>query len=336
MRWSRVGLAVALATVQAPALGQDDAARNAARGLAVEGVRLLRQGRCAAAQLKLHRAYRLYPTPTVALFEGEALERLGRLVEAAERYHAAQLAELPPGAHSALRRAVGRATDRLKWLEPRIPALVVQLEGAAAAAPGIEVTLDGVALPRAMLGLRRPVNPGEHEVVVALDGQASQRERVMLEPGQTATVVLQVAELDSDVPEPRAPTRGLPAGSDPRDAAARDSGGDSSAHRTLGWVSLGIGAVGLGVGVLAGIVMTGLGSTLERSCPDGRCPPKYEDEVTAWATWRTVSFVGIGVGVVGLATGATLQVTLPAGDSAGQARTGVPHTPAQIVVRGAF
>jgi tetratricopeptide (TPR) repeat protein len=104
-RWCLLG---ALLLCGSTVMAQDDAARAAARDLAREGVALLKAGSYAEAQEKLHRAYQLYPMPTVALFEGEALEKLGRLVEAAERYQAARLAELPEGAHSALRRAVER------------------------------------------------------------------------------------------------------------------------------------------------------------------------------------------------------------------------------------
>jgi len=57
--------------------------------MAKEGIARLNEGKFQEAYDLLHRAYQIVPAPTVALLRGRALERLDKLVEAAESYEAA-------------------------------------------------------------------------------------------------------------------------------------------------------------------------------------------------------------------------------------------------------
>jgi hypothetical protein len=294
------------------AAGPDAAARRAARAIATEGIQLLQSGQYAQAQQRLRRAWELYPAPTVALFEGEALEKMGKLVEAAERYEAAKLAEVPHDAHSALKAAAARAGEELARITPLIPKLVVRLEGAQPNTPGLELRLDGEPLAPAVVGVERPVNPGVHEVVALYAGQVQARHSVRVDQGQTEQVRL-VVSLPETPAAPAAappPTRSEPA---PQVAPApvADATQRGSVHRSTGWVSLGVGVAGLATGVACGVMMLKKDSELEDHCPGGQCPGELEDELNAFTTYRIVSMVGYGVGIVGLGVGAALLLTAP-------------------------
>ena len=299
------GLTFAALLARGPtAFAEDEATRQAARDLAQEGVALLKEGKLEEAQQRLHKAYQLFPAPTVALYEGQALEKLGRLVEAAERYQAAKLSEVPPDANSALRNAVERAAEEVARITPLIPKLTVEVEGAEPGTPGLEVRVDGQPLPPAMLGVKRPINPGEHEVSVVIGGTVHESRKVTLAQGGAERVVLKVAPV-SPAPAAASPSAAGPAALDTGPAPRR------SAQRTWGFVSLGVGGAGLITGIVSGVVMLGKDSTLQDHCPNNRCPPAYQGDLDAFSAARTVSFIGYGVGIAGIGAGVALLLTAP-------------------------
>src|SRR4051812_4084136 len=79
---------IALALLAAPARAQslDDSTRSAARGLGEEGIALFDRGDYAGALARFERAEAVVRMPTLSLRAAWCLEKLGRLVEAAERY----------------------------------------------------------------------------------------------------------------------------------------------------------------------------------------------------------------------------------------------------------
>ena len=299
----------------APSAAQDAAARRAARDLAKAGVELLKQGKYAEAQQKLHKAHALFPAPTVALFEGQALEKLGRWVEAAERYESAKLFEVPPNAHSALERAVVRAAQELDRLTPLIPKLTVELSGADAKTPGLQVQVDGKTMLPAMVGVPLPTDPGEHDIVVLLNGSELAREKVRLAESQADRVVLRVtlpgtAASPAPAPAPAAADAPAPGAAPTSASPAPEAEPGTFPQATVGWISLGVGAAGLATGVVAGLMMLNKDATLEKHC-DPECPREYADDLDAFETYRTVSTVGYVVGILGVGAGAALLLTAP-------------------------
>jgi hypothetical protein len=102
-------------------------------------------------------------------------------------------------------------------------------------------------------------------------------------------------------------------------------------------VSLGVGGAGLALGVVSGVLMLGHRSKLEDGCAGDLCPASLEDEMDAFTTWRTVSFVGYGVGIVGVGAGVALLLTAPRGPSAEQSARVVPWVgPGEIGLTGSF
>jgi hypothetical protein len=287
-----VFLAIALA---APALGAtepDETSRHAARELAREGARKLEQGEYAEALELLERAHQLVPAPTIRLLQAQALDKLGRLVQAAERYEQVRRAKLGPDAPEAFAKAVATAELELPALRKRIPRLVVNVVGGGSQAA---VELDGSPVPAALIGIERPVDPGPH-TIVARRGSLRTERSVTLAEGAREVVVLELP---------------VAAGQDGSPRSSDSVQSDGSTQRTLGWVSLGVGVAGIATGATFALIASGKRSDLDSVCDDSRCPAAAQDDIDAFGRARTLSFVGYGVGIVGVGLGATLLLTAP-------------------------
>ncbi len=320
-----------------PCVAQDAAARRVARDLAKDGVELLKQGKYAEAQQKLRKAYALYPAPTVALFEGQALEQLGRMVEAAERYESAKLFEVPPNAHSALERAVLRAAQELERLTPLIPQLTVEISGADANTPGLQVQVDGKTMLPAMVGVPLPTDPGQHVIVALLNGSELASQKVALAQSQAERVVLQVTLPGTAAgPAPAPVAADAPGSAQAAGSAEPEAEPSGFPQATIGWVSLGVGAAGLATGVVTGLMMMNKDATLEKHC-DPQCPREYRDDLDAFETYRTVSTVGYAVGILGVGAGVALLLTAPSSNEPEEAGQLTPWVGVgRVGVRGVF
>lgn len=279
----------AVATAQPAEL--DDRTKAAARQLAQDGAAAFERGDFTEARALLRRAYALIPAPTIALMEARALAKLGKLVEAAERYEVARRTDLGPNPSDAFKAAVRDADAEVSKLRPRIPLLTIRIVGTTT--KKLEVQLDGDAVPPPLVGVRQPVNPGKHGVRLLLDGRPTPSKEFELEEGEEKTVEVQVSSGAATVAS---------------DGGARDGG----AQRTWGYVALGVGAAGLATGAITGALMLKKDDDLAPQCMP-TCPPSAQDDLDAFRTYRTVSFIGYGVGVAGIGLGAILLLTAPDG-----------------------
>ena len=162
-----VPFAVLLASPGVSAQPVDAATKSAARQVAEDALKLYDKGDFAGAYEKANRANELVHAPTMALLTGRCLEKLGRWVEASEKYLEASNATLEANASAAQRSAQTEATKARAALMPRIPAVEFALDPPASDA---EVTLDGKVVPAAMVGIKRPIDPGKHNVSVTRAG----------------------------------------------------------------------------------------------------------------------------------------------------------------------
>jgi hypothetical protein len=299
-----LGLCVAavLATGSAAAADdkapRDEATRLAARQLAQEGLELLQAEKFAEAQDKLQRAYEIVPAPTVALLEGRALEGLGKLIEAAERFERVRHTKLEADSPEAFERASKEAAADLKRIRPLIPQITLMLEGIGHETPGFELRVDGVLVPPALLGAKRPVNPGEHEIVAILDGKVAKKQTVTLEPGQHERVLI---DLSRPEPEP---------GPTPKPQPLEPDEPDDFPYRPAAYGSFALGGAGIMTGVVSLVIMLKTQSTLDENCTrrgsEHVCAPEYEDDLSRFRIARTLTTVGFIVGAVGLGAGVTL------------------------------
>lgn len=309
-----LGLSIALAAPVARAAGEDPQARITARKLGAEAVKLYDTGYYAAALEKFDAASSLVPAPTLSLYSARCLVKLGRLVEASERYLAATRMTLEKKAPTVMLRAqVDAAVERDKLL-PTIPQVKIEVSGPAGA--GVKVLLDGRELPRAMLGEKLPVDPGKHVVRAVRADTAIERE-VSLAPSETTQILLALPPL----PPPPAPI--------------------TPPLRVAGWVGVGVGAAGLVAFAVNGAIALALGDSLGNDplCEDNLCDPSLQGKVSAYGATRVPTTVGLVAGVVGLGAGIPLVLLNPVqtpGAASGKTRI-VPFVGAGGVgVRGSF
>jgi hypothetical protein len=301
----------------------DDATRAAARSLGYEGIGDFQAGNFAVAADKLDRAYRALRVPSLGLWSARSLEKMGKLVAAAERYLEVQ--RLDPGSGASVdvqQQAQADAKTEHAALVPRIPNIVIQVEGAAL--EEVAVTVNGVPVPGSLLGIKRPVDPGS----VALEAEHGGRrvnETATLREGELKTVTLRFAAA-SAVESPAVPVAALAASpaappapnaaNQPTDAAASSG----SSLRTIGFVTLAAGGVGVVTGAVTGLLAKSRKDSIE-GCEDTRCPPSATDDVESYNQLRTVSSVAFIGGGVLAATGIVLVLTAPSAKPASSART---------------
>src|SRR5689334_15189282 len=116
-----------------PALAQDapieDATRTRARALGEEGNSLYDKGDYESALDRYERAAALVNVPTLGLKSARCLAKLGKLIEASERYLAVSRVMLAPDAKDVHKQAVVYAGDERDKLLSRLPWGVIGGDG---------------------------------------------------------------------------------------------------------------------------------------------------------------------------------------------------------------
>lgn len=306
-----------------------DADKATARDLAIEGYRALQSKDYAAAVDRFTRADALYHAPTVTLGLARAQVGLGKLVSAQELYNRVAHESLPPNASNAIKKAVLDAQKELDALTPRIPSVVINVKGSGSA----RVTIDGVEVRAAALGVKRPVDPGKHVVAASATGLITSEATVTLAEGKSESVTLELKPRQAEPPpvvaaapaaKPPvaapvvppiaqvAPAPIPPAQPDPTPDQIK---GNGSTQKTVGVIALGVGAAGLLMGGITGGLALGKHSDITQSCPDGHCPPdqksNIQPEIDSYNTMGAISTVGFIAGGVLAATGVVLILTAP-------------------------
>ncbi|WP_437932135.1 hypothetical protein WMF37_23765 [Sorangium sp. So ce291] len=299
----RLGIAsLLLALTCAPAaLAQvSDADRATARSLAVEGQESLDRKDFSGALDRFRRADAIIHAPTLLLGVARAQVGMGQWIAAQESYNRILREGAPERSPEPFFEAIAAAQRELDALAPRIPQVLISVRGTDTA----DVTIDGEPVPRAALGVRRPVDPGEHTFRASAAGFAPVEVKLTLAERASETVALELEPMapppSSAPPAPTAPTpdRGLVAPS-------------GSSRTVLGIAALGLGGVGLAAGAVGGVLAIGKHSDLSERCPGGRCDASLQGDVDSYHAMGTLSTIGFVVGAVGVGAGAFLILTAP-------------------------
>jgi hypothetical protein len=321
-RTSTIAALLASLFCHAPALAQgvDEGSLGAARQMGQEGMKAYKDGNYDEANDKLGRAYAVVRAPSVGVWSARALVKVGKLVEASERYLEVTRMQVSTGDAAIQEEAKQAAATEREALLPRIPKLTIVIENAS---DGVEVRLDSTAVPAALVGAERPVNPGKH-VVEAKVGEQVVTEEVTLAEGESRSVTLKLpVAAPPPEPAPPPPVAALPAPAPappppaPAPPEADRGPAPGGLQRTLGWVGIGVGGAGLLFGGITGMMVLSKKSKLDDGdCLDGGCGPAEWDAVDSYNSYRTLSTVGFVVGGVGLAAGAALLLTAPSSSEA--------------------
>jgi hypothetical protein len=301
----------------------DDATRRAARNLGVAGVEAFEAEDYATASDKLDRAYRTLKVPSLGLWSARAFVKLDKLVEAAERYQEVVRLEIAGGDRAVQQQAQADAALELEKLSMQIPNVIVRVAGADP--EKVAVSLDGTPLTAALIGERRPVNPGKHLVRGVAAGQAVDAE-VTLAVGETKPVELRFG---TDAPS----AESAATLSEVDSAPAKRTG---ALRRTTAFVFVGVGGAGLVLGgVATGLALGKRGSIDDNpNCRISRneCLQSERALVESYDTWRTISGVGLIGGAVLAAVGVGLLLSAPQTP----AQTALIVTPGSIVLSSKF
>jgi len=309
IRRSLAALVLLSALFPTAAHAQSDADKATARELYTQGLSVLEKKDFAAAADLFKRADSLFHAPTITLGLARAYAGLGKLMSAQEAYSSVAHETVPANASAAFVNAVKEARQELEALSPRVPGVVINVKGTAAA----KVTLDGADVPSAALGVKRPVNPGKHIVKVTAPGFFAAEATVTVAEGKSEPVNV---ELKVD-PNYKAPATPPPGPGQPGVVAppADEGPAPSPLRKTLGFVGLGVGGAGLIVGAITGGLALSKRSALLEACPDGSCPKnseaKHQAAVDSYNSMGTISTIGFIAGGALAATGVILVVTAP-------------------------
>lgn len=296
---------------------KDDAVTAAARELAVEGVKLAQNERCAEAVDKLERAERLHHAPIVLTRLGECYIKLGRLVEGRERLRAVMREPLPAAPSAALQQAYADAQSALDTTETEVAHLIVRAEGVPEGTR-VVLSIDERTLPSELVGVSQPADPGAHVIQVKADGYLPSSRRVTLEAGHEQSVVLTLTAAPRSA-ETRNAKRGDAPAREPSAPAlswqtkpAADSGGASHAPAYISW---GVGAAALGVGIGFGIAAMNEKADLDTRCPDKVCPASSRELLDSSRTNALISTIGYATAGAGAALGLVLFLMESSSDS---------------------
>jgi hypothetical protein len=263
-----------------------------ARELGASGIELYESGAYPEASKQLEHAYRYVKVPTTGLWSARALDKVGDLKGAAERYREVLAMPAEPNERQVFLDARRVAQQELDFLVPRIPKLVIRLHSARP--EQVRVTVDDVELPTESIGAALLVNPGTRRIVGWM-GERAERVTLDMPERSSGSAVLDFS-----------PILGAPAAKPLTSAPVLEEDGN---RKLWGYVALGIGGASLATGVVATVLASGQRSELDQNCPEQQCPPSFHGDVDTLDATLTLSLAGYAGAVVGLGVGGYLLLT---------------------------
>ncbi len=306
----------ACALVPSLAYGQDASAQDIAqaRQLGGQAQAAYDAGNFAESEKLWTAAGKLYSAaPTLTLGLARTQAKLGKYVAAQESYNRI-VREFGnnPNPSPAFKDAIEAAKAEVGAMSAKLASVTIAVEGGA---PNPQVTIDGQVVPAVALGLKRPVDPGQHLVKASAEGYKPAETSFTVAEGANAEAKVKLEKLEGAAALAATPATGTTPASSTSPAAA-DTGSKGSSNKTLALVAFGVGGAGLVVGAITGAIALGKHSDLETACPDGKCASSQQDSVDSYKTMGTISTIGFIVAGVGGVTGAVLWFTAPKEGSA--------------------
>ncbi len=318
-RWLRAaGVAALLAAswtapvgAQAPEVSAAD--KELARRLMDEADKAFENSRYPEAVQKYCQADKIMGVPTTAVECGKALEKMTKLLDAKEAYLRAAHYTHPAGQKEPDAFVTARATAQQKAdaLSPRIPELIISVEGVEPGTP-VTIKVDGEPL-RADIP-RRLVNPApnEHLVSAAAPGYKENSVTVIAKEGEQKPVSLRLDKGVNPPPPPSTSATVTPSALPSATPPEPDKKGGAPVAALVGF---GIGAAGLITGAITGGVSLAQTGSLKTDCQNAggdlkNCPASVTDAqgrydkalALANASNATLAIGGAGVlfGVIAL------------------------------------
>lgn len=271
--------------------------RATARTLAQEGYVALRDKDYATAADRFGRALALVHAPTLLRDLARAQVGLGKLVDAHENYSLIIREGVAPDAPAPWVQALADAKAEIVAIPPRLPWVTITVTGPS----DPTVTIDGVAIAAASLGVKRPADPGRHEIRASAKGYYTAKRVVTLREGESVNINFELEDAPPDAPPEPEEVVTPPVQAEPEPGWRKPA--------IIG--AFAVGGAGLVLGGVTGAMAISKHSKLETGCPNATCGPPYQSDLESYHTLGTLSTVGFVVGGVGAATGVVLLLVKP-------------------------
>jgi hypothetical protein len=281
----------------------------------------LRDKDYATAADRFGRAEALVHAPTLLRDLARAQVGLGKLVDAHENYSLIIREGVAADAPQPWVQALADARAEIVAIPPRLPWVTITVTGPS----DPTVTIDGVTISSASLGVKRPADPGTHEIRASAKGYYTAKKSVVLNEGESVNIAFDLEEAPPDAPPE--PEEVAPA--PPIDAPVEP------AWRQPAIISaFAVGGAGLVLGGVTGILAIRKHSQLSSACPEGTCYREQSADLDNYHTLGKLSTIGFIAGGVGAATGVVLLLVKPqsmnasaTGKSAARGRSALQLTP---------
>jgi hypothetical protein len=335
-----------------PTLASADSVEDQAiaRSLAGDGLEALKKGDFKTAEDRFRRAEQLFPDPpTITLGLARSLKGQKRYVAAQEAYNRIVRRGKRAGDSAAFEKSVDDAIAEKDEIAKLIGSLTINVKGAEKPS----VTLDGAPVNAATLGVRRPIDPGQHEIKVSAPGKLDARRVVTVgEAGSTSVDIDLVSDpkaiaAAAAAPAAAAPPTLVPAAAPPETPKPASASAGLAAptkapeapkpaepSSVLGspwfWSAVGLTAAG------AGLAFYGFSeaNTIKDDCANAPSPRACADR-NGYSTAASINMVGYavaGVGAIGALTVA-LWPSEPATPARGLRVTPIVGASGQVGVR---
>jgi len=314
----KLTIGVAVLALSASALAQTDDEKNTARDFGLQGQQALDHGDARTAEDRFHRAVEIFDNakapvpPTLLLGYARGAAKNNHFIAADEAYNRIIRAGLPPGAPAPFVKALEDAKREVDAMSAHIAHVTINVTGC----PNPTVTLDGAPLPSVVLGVRKPVDPGTHEVKASAtgckDASASFTVGDGKEASSTVTLEKEATPTTTPVATPTVvttkptttPTTAVP--------PATETSSNGSGLRTAGIVTFGVGVAGLALGAITGGVAIAEHGDLANKCPSGtNCPSTLQGDINTYNAMGGISTAGFIVGGVLAVAGIVMWAVAP-------------------------
>lgn len=239
-------------------------------------------------------SYQVVASPNSHLMIARCLRDLGRAVEAYREYTAvAAEARAKGGRYESTARA---AEEERAETKPKIALVTIKL---VEPKEGATFKVNGSPADPATFGTETAFEPGTITVTgEAPDGATAKAEAQAAAGSQTTLELKFESAAPSAAPPPPPPVHAEPS----------TAGGPP--WRMMSYIAGGVGVLGLGAFAVLGSMSNAKYNDLQDKCGagGGSCPPGSQSDIDSGKSLQTFANVGLVVGVVGVAAGATFFV----------------------------
>jgi hypothetical protein len=189
------------------------------------------------------------------------------------------------------------------------------------------VTIDGTPIATASLGVKRPADPGKHEIRATADGFYAARKTVVLNEGESVSIAFELEEAPPDAePKPEEDANTIVTTEVP----------DPPWRKPALIAAFAVGGAGLAFGGVTGALALSKRNKLSKECVSGICGKQQRADLDSFHTFGRLSTAGFIVGGVGAAAGVVLLLVkprdlvsepAPAGSAAAKSSAGVRWSP---------